>query len=237
VQHLKDRINAIVVDNQEIVRLGMRIILQSIEGLSVVGEFGDGRTAVEMAPALNPDLIMLDMDLPELDGIQATALLKRRTQAKVIIVTSHQDERDLFAALNAGIDGYCLRGLTPECLISVIECVMGGGLWLDGPVMKIMVNAMRAGRFSPATVLQQEHKLSERELQVLRLVVDGLTNQQIAEQLYVSMETVKTHVRHLMEKMGVFDRTQAAMKALTEGIVAGQFSPSHQIDTTTGKDH
>jgi DNA-binding NarL/FixJ family response regulator len=222
-------IKTILIDSQEIVRLGIRIILRKIEGLTLLAEFGDGQSAVDKSPALRPDLILLDIELPQLDGIQATALLKKSTSAKVIILTSLVHERDVMAALDAGADGYCLRGLGPAHLINVIQCILGGGLWLDSSAAKIVADSLRGtvSQAAPPSGVMSDRRLSDRELQVLNLVVDGLTNQEVADRLNVSAETVKTHMRHLMDKLGVSDRTQAAVKAVHDGLVDKRARSAH----------
>jgi len=194
-----------------------------VDGLVVLSEFSDGPAAINQSPCLDPDLILMNIGLPNFDGIQAIAALKASTSARVIVMTSHVSDEEVFAALQAGADGYCLTGLSPDHLIAVIHCVMGGGLWLDAPVVRVVVNSMRTitkRLSSPA-----DRRLSERELQVLTLVVEGFTNQQIAQRLNVSSETIKTHMRRVMDKMSVSDRTQAAVKGLNHGLVGISMIP------------
>ncbi|MGH7195132.1 MAG: response regulator, partial [Candidatus Saccharimonadales bacterium] len=129
---MSDRsIKTILIEHREIARLGLRLILQSMEQMITLAEFGEGQAAIEEAQAIAPDLILMNIGLPASNGILTLSSLKQSTSAKIVVVTSHRSADEIFAALRAGADGYCLTGLTPAHLISVIHCVLGGGLWLD----------------------------------------------------------------------------------------------------------
>lgn len=215
-------IDILIAEDHEITRVGLRLTLEHIEGFKVVGEASDGRSAVEKVSELKPHVVLMDIGLPLLDGIDATCKIKEMTPAtRVIMLTSHDNDRDIFAALGAGADGYCLKEVSESQLVMAIKAVADGVAWLDPGVASRVLRA--CAKVSP----QQEEQrmvtiaapLSQREIDVLRLVVEGLSNQEIADRLVLSVETIKTHMRHIMEKLTVSDRTQAAVKAMREGLI------------------
>jgi DNA-binding NarL/FixJ family response regulator len=164
----------------------------------------------------------MDIGLPDMDGIEATRVIKDTLSAKVILITSHDNNEDVLAGLSAGADAYCLKGINEIQLSNAIRSVMDGALWLDPDIAKRIVQLMQPQdnqTVRTATKAENPFHLSEREHQVLRLLVDGNSNQQIADAMYLSTETVKSHMRHLMEKLKVADRTQAAVKAVREGLI------------------
>ncbi|MCC7531529.1 MAG: response regulator transcription factor, partial [Candidatus Melainabacteria bacterium] len=185
------------------------------------------RLAVDSILSLKPDVVLMDIGLPTMDGIEATKKVKELApDCKVIMLTSHDSDRDVFAALAAGADGYCLKEVSGTQLAMAIRCVADGAAWLDPGVASRVLKACAVGGNVPQSAVSMtkqptaaQQSLSQRELDVLKLVVDGLSNQEIADKLVVSVETVKTHMRHIMEKMAVSDRTQAAVKAMREGLV------------------
>ncbi|MBC7999644.1 MAG: response regulator transcription factor [Leptolyngbya sp.] len=222
----QDTISVFIAEDHEITRVGLRLTLEQISGFRVIGEANDGRLAVESVISLKPDVVLMDIGLPTMDGIEATRQVKEQApDTRVIMLTSHDSDRDVFAALAAGADGYCLKEVSGPQLAMAIRCVADGAAWLDPGVASRVLKACAVGGVNqaPADVIQKisgsQQTLSQRELDVLKLVVDGLSNQEIADRLVVSVETVKTHMRHIMEKMAVSDRTQAAVKAMREGLV------------------
>jgi DNA-binding NarL/FixJ family response regulator len=227
----KTVIRILLVEDHEIVRMGIRTILKQERDLSIVAEAGDGQEAIDKALELNPDLILMDIGLPTIDGIKATRAIKSALpKAKIIIITSHEQEEDVFAGLGAGADGYCVKGLVPKQLVNVIRCVMDGGLWLDRLIARPFLDAVNRRSLPPTLSLAplpaSAHGLTERELQILNLLVNGFSNQEMASSLNLSTETIKSHMKHLFEKLQVTDRTQAAVKAVKEGLVPGATSGS-----------
>ena len=216
----EDPINILLVEDHEITRIG--IMLERMSNVVLLGEAASGTEAVLKAQELRPSLVLMDIGLPEMDGIEATRIIKDTVSAKVILITSHENNEDVLAGLSAGADAYCLKGINMKQLSNAIRSVMDGALWLDPEIAKSVVLLMRpqntqiAGTGAKA---ENSFHLSEREHQVLRLLVDGKSNQQIADALYLSTETVKSHMRHLMEKLRVADRTQAAVKAVKLGLI------------------
>lgn len=215
-------INAILVEDHEITRLGLRKMLEQIPEVCIVAEESSGRLAIERASMLRPDLILMDIGLPDMDGVEATKLIKDSIQSKVIVITSHDRDEDILAALSAGADAYCLKGISAAQLSNAINSVIDGAVWLDPGIAKQIVQLMSNRPAKPQGESNPDlnpFQLSERERQILGLLVEGCTNQQMAEKLFLSAETIKTHMRHVMEKLRVSDRTQAAVKAVREGLV------------------
>lgn len=218
-----------MVEDHEITRVGLRLTLEQSPDIEIIGEAADGKEATEAAIALRPHVVLMDIGLPSVDGIEATALIKKALpNTRIIMLTSHDNDRDIFAALGAGADGYCLKETATTQLVMAIKTVAEGAAWLDpgiaGKVLRASVMGAKPNS-SPYTLSGADHqkvagpRLSQREIDVLKLVVDGLSNQAIAERLFLSIETVKTHMRRIMEKLAVSDRTQAAVKAMREGLL------------------
>lgn len=217
----KASISTLLVEDHEITRLGLKMALERVGEVSIVAEAADGKSAVNKAMDLRPDLILMDIGLPGIDGLEATRQIKESLSAKIMLFTSHDNEEDIMAGLSAGADAYCLKGITPNQLGNAIRAVMDGAVWLDpGIAKRVLDQAVNKG--TPKQTSEQKQSnvfgLSERESQVLGLVVDGLSNQEIADRLFLSQDTVKTHLRHVMEKLRVSDRTQAAVKAIRHGL-------------------
>ena len=190
----------------------------------MVGEAEDGKDAVKQVAELKPHVVLMDIGMPFMDGIDATGRIKEAVPAtRIIMLTLRDNERDIFAALGAGADGYCLKEVSGTQLAMAIRAVADGVAWLDPGVASRVLRA--CATVSPTSddpsvkIVPAISTLSQRELDVLRLVVEGLSNQEIADKLILSVETVKTHMRHIMEKLAVSDRTQAAVKAMREGLV------------------
>jgi two-component system, NarL family, response regulator LiaR len=212
-------IRTLLVEDQEITRFGLRSMLEQQAEIQVVAESADGNSAVEKALELKPDLILMDIGLPGIDGIEATKAIKSALNVKVIMITSRDNAESVFAALSAGADAYCLSGASALQLSNAIESVINGAVWLDPGIARHVIKTIQ--KHPP--VQEQEvnsFQLSSREYDVLALVVDGLSNQEIANRLFLSCETVKTHMCHLMEKLRVSDRTQAAVKAVRQGLIS-----------------
>jgi NarL family two-component system response regulator LiaR len=217
-----DAITILLVEDHEITRVGIRIMLEQMSDIILLGEASSGVEAVSKAKELRPSLVLMDIGLPDMDGIEATRVIKDTLSAKVILITSHDNNEDVLAGLSAGADAYCLKGINEIQLSNAIRSVMDGALWLDPDIAKRIVQLMQPQdnqTVRTATKAENPFHLSEREHQVLRLLVDGNSNQQIADAMYLSTETVKSHMRHLMEKLKVADRTQAAVKAVREGLI------------------
>lgn len=210
-------IRIMVVEDHHITRLGLRLALEQVPGFEIVAESADGKSAIASALEVMPDVILMDIGLPGVSGIDAVREIKAKEPGiRILMLTSHDREEDVLAALTANCDGYCLKDVAAHQLITAITAVHNGAVWLDPQIATRIIRVYIEHQPIPRT---PKIVLSDREMEVLTLVVDGLTNQEIADKLVVSPETVKTHMRHLMEKLSVSDRTQAAVKALRDGLV------------------
>lgn len=195
----------------------------------VAGEAENGEKAVELVASLRPDLVLMDVEMPVLDGIEASKRIKELyPETAIIMLTSHDCERDIYAALAAGAGGYCLKNVASERLYAAIRCVSVGDIWIDATIAgkvlkhyKWVVESEIEEKESLSVKGQDDlpSPLSTRELDVLYLLVDGLTNQEIADKLIISLATAKTHVRSILNKLAVDDRTQAAVQAMRRGLV------------------
>ncbi len=211
----------LIVEDQEVVRLGIKVLLERAPDMQLVGEACDGRLGVEKVLELRPQVTVMDIGLPVFDGIAACKLIKDQwPDARIVMLTAHESKEYIFASLSAGANGYCVKSLSGDNIVMAIRTVASGAAWLDPAIAERMLGeaaSLRVGGGSKPGCWQGV--LSSREEEVLRLVVEGLSNAEMAERLCVSLETVKTHMRHIMEKLSVSDRTQAAVNALRAGWI------------------
>jgi len=208
----------LIADDHELARLGLAGALQGERGLTIVGQARDGQEAVELCRELRPGLVLMDIRMPRLDGLGATAEIVRTCpQTSVIMLTMQEDPEYLIEALKVGAAGYLLKESGKQEIVSAIRRVLSRESLLNAGMVSELLQRMRyESRDAPDPVA---HSLSERELDVLRLLVAGKTNREIAQALILSVSTVKTHVEHVIAKLEVADRTQAAVKATRLGIV------------------
>jgi DNA-binding NarL/FixJ family response regulator len=208
----------LIADDHELARLGLAGALSGERGLQVVGQARDGQEAVELCQQLKPDLVLMDIRMPRMDGLAATGEIVRRCpQTSVIMVTMQEDPEYLIEALKVGASGYLLKDSgKPEIVGAIRQVLSGESLLNAGLVADLLQRLDHDARPRPGP---PSHALSERELEVLRLLVAGKTNREIARDLILSVSTVKTHVEHVIAKLDVADRTQAAVKATRLGII------------------
>jgi two-component system, NarL family, response regulator LiaR len=213
-------IRIFLVEDQELFRHGLKSAIQSDSRFEIVGEAGDGETAVLKIEASKPDVVLMDIGLPGIDGIEATRRVQAcAPQTKVLMLTSHDHRDEVFAALTAGANGYCIKDTPGERLKSAIIAVNDEAAWLDPRIAKIFLSAMTQKNGTTATEAEMKSPLSQRETEVLKLMGDGLSNKEIADQLVISVSTVRTHVEHILEKLAVSGRTEAAVKAMRKGWI------------------
>jgi|ERR1700733_13869312 DNA-binding NarL/FixJ family response regulator len=215
-------VKILLADDHNVTRLGIKFMLDECDEITVVGEAINGAQAVTLFGECRPDLVLMDVDMPELGGIQAAASIKKLfPEAKVIMMTSSKDERHIFASLAAGANGYCTKEVSTSRLLAAIKSVMAGDMWLDssiaGAILKVLPDCNEAESGSAAS--KADAPLTEREREVLKLLVEGLNNTQISKRLFISTDTVKTHIKHILDKLAVTDRTQAAVKAVKQGLI------------------
>ena len=222
-------VRVLIVDDQALVRTGFRMILEAEEDIDVVGEAGDGIEAITEARRLEPDVVLMDVRMPELDGIEATRRLLANGGAggtKVVMLTTFDMDEYVFDALRAGASGFLLKDVPPERLIDGIRAVANGDALLAPSITRRLIEEfVRTGpaTSSPPPALGE---LTARELEVLQLIARGLSNAEIAKELFVSETTVKTHVAHVLMKLGLRDRVQAVVLAYEAGVVQPGSSPS-----------
>jgi DNA-binding NarL/FixJ family response regulator len=217
---MADRIRVLIVDDHEVVREGLRTFLELQDGIEVVGEAGDGEEALAQASRLTPDVVLMDLVMPKLDGVGAMRALRHRLPAtRVIVLTSFTQDDRLLPAIRAGAAGYLLKNVEPRELARAVRAAHAGEALLDPGVAARLVQEI-AGR-ADASAHRSPERLTGREREVLELIARGRSNKRIALALGISEKTVKTHVGHLLAKLGVTDRTQAALYAVRTGMVDG----------------
>jgi DNA-binding NarL/FixJ family response regulator len=208
-------VRVLIVEDDPLMQLGLEQSLQEYPHIVLVGMAEDGYLGVEAALKLKPDIVVMDIGLPRLDGIAATQRIKAALpDVHVVMLTSHTSETEIIAALASGADSYCIKGASLDRLITAITAAQEGATYLDPQIAKKVVEHLK-----PPTPASNLGQLSQREMEVLRLMVDGKSNPEIAAVLYLSPNTVKTHVRGIMNKLAVDDRVQAAVVALRSGLV------------------
>ncbi|MCG5059507.1 MAG: response regulator transcription factor [Limnoraphis sp. WC205] len=208
----------LIVEDDPMMQLGLEQVLSNQPNISLIGIAEDGYLAVETALKEKPDLILMDIGLPRMDGIEATKKIKQALpETRIVMLTSHTAETEVIAALSSGADAYCIKGASIDRLYAAIEAASDGATYLDPQVAKYVINHLQP----PAPQNDRKNtNLSPREFEVLQLMVEGKTNVEIAEELYLSPNTIKTHVRGIMNKLSVDDRVQAAVTALRSGLVS-----------------
>jgi DNA-binding NarL/FixJ family response regulator len=210
-----------VVDDQALMRTGFTMILNAETDIEVVGDASDGRLGVELCRTLRPDVVLMDVRMPEMDGIEATRQITSdpHSTTKVLMLTTFDLDEHVYAALRAGASGFLLKDTPPDELLNAIRVIANGDALLSPSVTKALIEEF-ARQPEAAPVKQVDvGALTERELEVFRLVAKGLSNQEIAGSLFVGETTVKTHVSHVLSKLGVRDRVQAVVLAYESGIV------------------
>ena len=208
-------IRILIVDDHAIVREGQRALIDTEPGMEVVGEAADGDEAVESARSLKPDVILLDLILPRKEGIEVIGEIKAdNPQACILVLTSFSEDEKVYAAIKAGAIGYLLKDSSPQEILDAIYAVYRGEMSMHPTIAnKVMRELQRSSSLPPT-----EEPLTAREVEVLKLVAEGLPNQEIAERLVISEPTVRTHVTNILSKLHLANRTQAALYALREGL-------------------
>jgi NarL family two-component system response regulator LiaR len=212
-----ETITVLIVDDHQVVRQGLRTFLELHDDILVVGEAGNGETAVSMAVQLSPDVILMDLVMPVMDGITATSQIKSHCpDTRVIALTSFTEDDKIFPAIQAGASSYLLKDVTPDELVDAIRAVHHGETRLHPDIMRRLVE--QVAHQPPARQSGFVPVLTEREREVIRLVAEGQSNRRIAETLTISEKTVKAHISNILGKLGLSDRTQMAIYAIKNGL-------------------
>lgn len=215
-------IRVVVADDQEMVRAGFRLLLEQVPDIEVVAEVEDGAQAVAEVRRNAPDIVLMDIRMPHLDGLSATRqILAMDTPTRVIVLTTFDVDDYVYGALRAGASGFLLKSSPPERLVSAIRTVAAGEALLDPAVTGRVIEEFTRQPQSPRDTAPELDRLTERELEVLREVARGLSNAEVAETLFIAEATVKTHVARMLAKLQLRDRVQAVVFAYENGLIAG----------------
>ncbi|MCC5634453.1 response regulator transcription factor [Nostoc sp. CHAB 5844] len=239
-----NEISIILIEDHDLTRMGLKAALQSHSGLKVIGEAANATQGMKLLETAKPDVAVVDIGLPDMDGIELTRKFRRyqaesgQTATKILILTMDHTEDAVLAAFAAGADSYYMKETSISKLTEAIQATFGGNSWIDPAIANVVLRKMRQGipgetqnGDKPKTVkiealateyeqVLETYPLTQRELEILELIVAGCSNGQIAEKLYITVGTVKTHVRNILNKLCADDRTQAAVRALRSGLVA-----------------
>ncbi len=217
-------VTVVIIEDYALTRVGLKTSLNEYPYINVIGEASDGHEGVKVVNELKPDVVLMDLGLAGMNGIEATGkIVESSPQTAIIALTSHDREDEVMAMLGAGARGYCLKDIDPATLAGVIQNVAQGACWLDPGIAKWALNQFPRPKdttfVSGGIYTDSRTQLTERELEVLRLLVAGKSNTEIANELIVSVHTAKAHVCSILQKLCVDDRVQAAVKAIKENIV------------------
>jgi DNA-binding NarL/FixJ family response regulator len=217
-------IRVLVVDDQELVRAGFCVILDTADGITVIGEAADGEEAVAQAAAHGPDVVLMDIRMPKINGIEAARQMKEvAPSAKIVILTISDEEEDLFEAIRSGASGYLLKDIPLDELADSVRAVHGGQSLINpsmaGKLLSEFATLARRDAEEEPAKHAPAPKLTDREMEVLRLVARGMNNRDIAKELFISENTVKNHVRNILEKLQIHSRMEAVMIAVREKLI------------------
>ncbi len=217
---MSSRVRVLLVDDDDLMRAGLRAVLSSDDSVEVAGEAPDGREAVELAARVRPDVVLMDVRMPNMDGIVAThELLERVPSARVIVLTTFEDDDYIFGSLSAGASGFLLKRTRPEDLIAAIHTIAAGEALLSPSVTRRVVDRIAPSLPVGATSSERLDELTPRERDVLELIARGLSNREIADALVIEESTVKTHVKRILMKLGLRDRVHAVIVGYETGLI------------------
>jgi NarL family two-component system response regulator LiaR len=218
------KIRVLLVDDHAIVRQGLRTFIDLQSDMEVVGEGTNGIEGVELARSTQPDVVLLDLVMPEMDGIQATPeIIESSPNSRIIILTSFSEEDQVIPAIRAGAHGYLLKDIAPNELVQAVRDAFLGNVQLHPEIARKLMAAVAAEEPSTTRMAKDTSEgLTEREHEVLHLITEGMNNREIAEKLFISEKTVKTHVSSILSKLGLADRTQAAIYAIRRGFYSNE---------------
>ena len=212
--------NILIVEDHELTRFGLKTAFESCDFVKNIFEAESAETAIEIVENNSVDLIIMDLGLPGMNGIDATEKIKNYNKdIKIVILTSHNDDQEVLNSLKAGANAYCSKEINPKRLIQVIQSVLDGAAWFDPSISHVVLSAATNSQSDEVHKPLKDYNLTSRETQILKLITEGYSNNEIANELYVSINTTKAHVASILQKLEVDDRLQAALKALKERLV------------------
>jgi len=212
--------NILVVEDHELTRFGLKTAFEACDYVDTIFEAESGELAIEVVENNKIDLVIMDLGLPGINGIEATKIIKQKfPDIKVVILTSHDDVQEVLNTLKAGANSYCSKEINPKRLTEVVQSVLDGASWFDPSIAHIVLEAASKSQQIENTLSDKNYGLTSREAQILKLITEGYSNNEIANQLFVSINTTKAHVASILQKLEVDDRLQAALKALKERLV------------------
>ncbi len=211
--------NILITEDHTLIRFGLKTALETKDYIGTIYEAQDAQKAIEIVKTERIDAVIMDLGLPGMDGISATGIIKKISpQTAVMVLTSHKTEEEVINAVKAGAISYCSKEMDLENLALVLYSVLNGALWFDPSVADHILKIIKSSNNNTNTENNEEYNLTKRELQVLSLIKEGYNNTDIAKKLHLSVNTIKAHVSNIMQKLSVDDRTQAAIKAISNNI-------------------
>ena len=212
--------NILIVEDHELTRFGLKTAFESCDSFGEIFEADSAEHALEIISQNQISLVIMDLGLPGMNGIEATKKIKEEYKdIRVVVLTSHNDEQEVLNSLKAGANAYCSKEINPKRLIQVVQSVLDGAAWFDPSISHIVLNAASKTQETQSAEPHRDYGLTLRETQILKLITEGYSNIEIAEELFVSINTTKAHVANILQKLEVDDRLQAALKALKERLV------------------
>ena len=212
--------NILIVEDHELTRFGLKTTFEDVDFIGVIYEAASAEDALEIFKNNQIDIVIMDLGLPNMNGIDAAkAIHDMNKDTKIIILTSHNDEKEVLNSLKAGANAYCSKEINPKRLIQVVQSVLDGAAWFDPSISHIVLEAATKVQEAEAPKPERNYGLTSRETQILKLITEGYSNIEIAKELFVSINTTKAHVASILQKLEVDDRLQAALKALKEKLV------------------
>lgn len=212
--------NILIVEDHELTRFGLKTAFESCEFIDTILEAESGESALELLEQNSVDLIIMDLGLPGMNGVETTKIVKKQNpEIKVVVLTSHNEVQEVLNSLKAGANAYCSKEINPKRLTEVVHSVLDGASWFDPSIAHIVLEAASKFQLEDTAKPEKDYGLTSREAQILKLITEGYSNNEIANQLFVSINTTKAHVASILQKLEVDDRLQAALKALKERLV------------------
>ncbi len=212
--------NILIVEDHELTRFGLKTTFENVDYIETIYEADSAESAIEIFNNNKIDIVIMDLGLPKMNGIEATKKIRQaNSEVKIVILTSHNDEKEVLNSLKAGANSYCSKEINPQRLVQVVQSVADGAAWFDPSIADIVLRATTNSSAVDTETAKRDYDLTAREAQILKLMTEGYSNMEIAQLLVISINTTKAHVASILQKLEVDDRLQAALKALKNKIV------------------